>query len=180
MSDAETSRNADIRRGGRARTVGETAARLTRPLFQRRGLADGALARDWHLIVGEMLAKASWPEKIAFPKGQRTGGTLHLKLAHGSLALELQHLEPLVLERVNGYFGYAAVSRIRMVQGPLPAPLEERPSRYHEPPELSTEDEDTLRRRTAEVADPELRQALERLGRAVGRRRLSGGDSESN
>lgn len=180
MSDAGTSRGSDRRRVGRARAIGETTAKLTRPLFQRRGLADGALARDWSLIVGEMLAEASWPERIAFPKGARSGGTLHLRLAHGSLALELQHLEPLVLERVNGYFGYAAVSRIRMVQGPMPEPVEPQPSRFRELPELGAEQEQSIRQQAAEVTDPELRAALERLGRAVGRRGLSGGKPDSN
>lgn len=180
MSDADIPRKADARRVGRARTVGETVAHLTRPLFRRRGLADGALARDWPLIVGEMLAQSSWPERIAFPRGQRTGGTLHLRLAHGSLALELQHLEPLVLERVNGYFGYAAVSRLKMVQGPLPDAAPPAPERYPELPELGSDDEATLRRRTDAVDDPELRQALERLGRAVGRRRLSAGTNDGN
>ena len=40
----------------------------------------------------------------------------------GSAALELQHSEPQLLERINGYFGYPAVARLRLIQAPLALP----------------------------------------------------------
>ena len=95
-------------------------------------------------------------------------GTLHVRIDSGSLAIELQHLEPLLIERINGYFGYRAVARLKLLQGPLSKRRKASPpaARALEPGE-----EEELVRHLCAVDDPELRQALESLGRAViGRR----------
>ena len=47
---------------------------------------------------------------------------MHLRVASGGLAMELQHFEPVLVERINAYFGYPAVARVKLIQGPLPAP----------------------------------------------------------
>ena len=72
--------------------------------------------------------------RAACPRGWRAapggrGGTLHVRVGSGALALELQHLEPVVIERINTYFGYRAVERLKLVHGPLPAPRGRAPRR---------------------------------------------------
>lgn len=152
------------RRGGGPRALSATLDRLTRPVFRRRGFAEGAVLTDWPAIVGTHLAERSAPEKIV-PAGPRGEGTLHLRIKDGALALELQHLEPILLERINGYFGYRAVSRLRMIQGPLPPQNVAPPSRTPAPlePDENARLEDLL----AGVEDDALRERLESLGRAV-------------
>jgi hypothetical protein len=149
------------RRGGGLRALAASLPKVTGKAFGRRGLAAGGLVADWPSIVGAQLAAVSLPRGLS-----RAGeGTLTLRVEPGH-AVTLQHLEPLVIERINGYLGYRAVSRLRLQQGPLsgqPGPL--RP-----PSAPLTEDEETrLRARTATVSDETLRGALERLGRAVKR-----------
>ncbi len=156
------------RRGAGPRALAAVIDRITRPLFGRRGFADGAVIADWPAIVGPRLAADSAPERIDFPRGQRTDGTLRLRVAGGSLATELQHLEPVLVERVNGYFGYRAVARVRLVQGPVTERAEAPPRRPE--PETDHPDPD-LAARLAEVGDPELRAALEALGRSLAARR---------
>ena len=77
---------------------------------------------------------------------------------------ELQHLAPQLIERINGYFGYAAVARLQIIQGPLPhaAPPARRP-----PAALDAARQRALNKRLESIGDDPLRQALERLGRAV-------------
>jgi hypothetical protein len=144
--------------------VGAAAARLTKPIFAKRGLADGAIVREWAAIVGAKLAAESAPEKIAYAGDQGTEGTLHLRIANGGLAVELQHLEPLLIERINGYFGYCAVARVRLVQGPLPTPPTRRCGASRP---LSGVEEDALARCLAGIADATLRARLDALGRAI-------------
>jgi hypothetical protein len=86
----------------------------------------------------------------------------------------VQHLEPLVIERVNGYLGYRAVARLRLQQGPLGG---HRPPARPEPPPLTPADEARLREQTAAVEDEPLRGALEKLGRAVRQESARDGDS---
>ena len=152
------------RRGGGPRALAAVVAAVTRPLFGRRGLADGAIVGDWAAVVGPRLAELSAPERIVYPRGERRQGTLHLRVAGGSLAVELQHLEPLVVERVNGYFGYQAVARLKLIHGPLPAP---EPTATPAPRALTPAEDEMLRRLLAGVEDRELQGALESLGRAV-------------
>jgi len=142
---------------------------VTRPLFGRRGLADGAIVHQWATIVGEHLARWTAPEAIRYPrhrdpKGRRTDGTLDVRVANGGTALELQHLEPLVIERINTHLGFSAVARLRLVNGPLP--------RRGPPPvpasrPLSPEMRTALDRQLKTVGDPELRAVLGGLGSAI-------------
>jgi hypothetical protein len=154
------------------RALGEAVAALTRPIVGKRGFVRGGLVADWETIVGERLAASSFPERVSYPPKQSHGGTLHLRVASGSLAMELQHLEPQLIEKINGYLGYDAIARVRLIQGPIPHGS--RPAARALPPRpLSEEEEAVLAQALADVADPELRAALAALGRAVITRRPS-------
>ena len=95
-----------------------TLPKVTRRTLGRHGLAEGGLVTDWAAVVGATIAERSLPLRLSFTGGERREGTLHVRVS-GALALELQHLEPQVLERINGYFGYRAVARLRIHQGPV-------------------------------------------------------------
>ena len=62
----------------------------------------------------------SSPESIRFPAGKKAGGALTL-LVEGAHAPLIQHLTPMIIERVNRFFGYAAINRIVFRQGKPPA-----------------------------------------------------------
>lgn len=152
-------------RRNRTEPLGNSIGRLTKPLFGRRGMADGTIARDWQAIVGPAIAGHSQPEKITYPSRERTAGLLHLKVDNSAMALQLQHLEPQLIERINGHFGYRAVARLRLVHGPLPEPVVTAKSR--DAPEPSPARRRQLADTLAGIDDPELRAALEKLGRAL-------------
>ncbi len=157
---------ASTSRGRGPRALGEAVAALTGPIIARRGFARGALIAEWKTIVGERLAANSVPERIAYPPKRSSDGTLHLRVASGSLAMELQHLEPILIERINAYFGHRAIVRVRLVQGPVSAP--ERTAERPPPPRpLTDEEEADLNARLACVGDEALRTTLAALGRAV-------------
>lgn len=153
-----------VRRGGGPRALAQAVSRVTRPLFTRRGLSGGAIVEDWPVIAGEHLAARTLPERITYPTGRQDGGTLHLKVESGGLATEVQHLEPLLVERINGYFGYKAISALKLVQGPLPRRAESPPPKTAA---LDENQERILAGHMSTVDDPELRSALEALGRSV-------------
>ena len=101
------------RRSG-LRPAGEAASRDRGPIVARGG--GGVLARlkaEWSAVAGAELAAQAWPEKLG------RDGALKLRVAPG-FALDLQHRAPLVIERINVFFGRAAVTRLVLVQGTLP------------------------------------------------------------
>ena len=134
------------------------------PALRRRGFAQAEAIMHWPAIVGEELARHCCPEKLSYAPGTRNDGTLHVRAA-GSFAVELQHLAPRVLERINCYFGFRAVARLALVQAPLPPARRARSSPSARC--LSPAEEAALTRATAEIADPGLRHALAKLGRRV-------------
>lgn len=152
----------------RATALAGLVTKATRSAFRRRGMADGTILRDWPAIVGPELARRCVPEMVRYPKGERDGGTLHLRVESGGLATELQHLEPLVVERINGYFGYRAVIALRIHQGPLPASreIDTKPVRPLDEAEIARVDA-----AVAAIQDDDLRRVLTGLGRAVAARR---------
>ncbi len=161
MKNGEADAGFRTARGPRA--ISSSVARLTKPLFRRRGFADGAIVAEWERVVGAFLASRAAPERVVYPKGKRRDGVLRLRVADGALALELQHLAPQLVERINAHFGYGAVAEIKIVQGPLP----KKPEKRRSVRSLDKMSEQRLARELDAVDDDELRRALERLGRAV-------------
>ncbi|GAA3996488.1 DciA family protein [Sphingomonas humi] len=143
-------------RQGRARAAGELALDIGGLAFKRFGFVQGAVVSRWTEIVGERYAKVSTPESIRFPTGRKSGGTLTLAV-DGAHAPLLQHLAPMIMERVNAFFGYEAVVKVVFRQGTRarPAPRPERPKPAPVPRELGQ----GLR----EIPDAELRTMLESL-----------------
>ncbi len=152
------------RGGSGLKALAQTVDRLTRPLIRKRGFADGTIIHNWDDIVGPALARHSAPEKLVFPMGAKINGTLQLRVENGSFAMELQHLEPILLEKINAYFGFKAVSGIRIIQAPLPETKS--PFANNRPP-LDSESEQNLQQSLDTLTDPDLRNILERLGRSV-------------
>ncbi|HTI86383.1 MAG TPA: DUF721 domain-containing protein [Alphaproteobacteria bacterium] len=152
-------RNKDTRRG--LATAASAVARIAKPLFRRRGFAEGAIITDWPAIVGAHLSSIVTPERLAFERDRRDHGTLMVRVAP-AFGPEVQHLSPQIIERVNVHFGYPAVAQLKILPGTMPErrvppPLEPAPP----PP-----DESTLAD-IANVPDEGLRAALERLAKAL-------------
>jgi hypothetical protein len=143
-------------RSGRARRAGDIVGAIGGVAFKRFGFVQGAVVSRWGEIVGERYARVSSPESIRFPAGRKSGGVLTL-LVEGAHAPLMQHLTPLIIERVNRFFGYEAIDRLVFRQGrpAAPPPSLKRPELRAVPKELG----EGLR----QIADPELRACLESL-----------------
>jgi hypothetical protein len=153
----------EMRRGGGLRRLPDLLSSLLDPTARRRGLAEAKLLTEWPTIVGPGLAGRCQPIRLG-KSTDRQGGVLVLHVA-GTAALELQHSEPQILERINGFFGYRAVSRLRLIQA-SPAGSRSRPA----PPvdrSLSVVDEAELAEAVRDIRDPGLRIALQGLGRSL-------------
>ena len=147
-------------RSCRPRSAGDLVGAIGDPSFRRFGFVQSAIVSRWAEIVGERYAKASSPESIRFPTGKKAGGVLTL-LVDGAHAPLIQHLTPMIVERVNRFFGYAAIDRIVFKQG-RPAARPARPAR----PQLRAVPNE-LGEGLREIADPELRACLESLAARI-------------
>lgn len=162
MARGKQSDQPEERRYG-VRQVAVAADRVTRRAFGRRGFAMTELLTRWPMIAGESLARHSAPERLRFPQGKAEGGALWVRV-DGAMGLELQHLQPLLIERINAHCGFRAVRELRIVQGPIGRP-QARIAAKRRP--LAPAQLQALQLELAAVADPELRAALARLGGGV-------------
>jgi hypothetical protein len=150
----------DRPRSCRTRSAGDLVGDVGGQSFKRFGFVQGSIVSRWAEIVGERYARVSSPESIRFPAGKRVAGVLTL-LVDGAHAPLIQHLTPMIVDRVNRFFGHSAIDRIVFRQGKPPAaqPRPVRPQLVPVPKELG----EGLR----EIADPELRACLESLAAAI-------------
>ncbi|WP_156140948.1 DUF721 domain-containing protein [Sphingomonas sp. 37zxx] len=143
-------------RSNRARPVADLLPQVGGAAFKRFGFVQSAVVSRWHEIVGDRYARVSAPESIRFPHGKRAEGVLTLTVG-GAHATMMQHIAPEIIERVNRFFGYAAVAKLVFRQGEIRRPTRPvaRPPRAPVPADLG----DSLR----DIADPELKAVLEAL-----------------
>jgi hypothetical protein len=155
-------------RGGPAKPIADLMPQIGRAAFRRFGFVQSAGVTRGPEIVGERHAQVCMPEAIRFPPGEKSEGILQLVVlpAHAPL---IQHVIPEIIERVNRFFGYKAVVRVKLRQGAVKPPE----SRYgaeqraKAPPSLKPipmELGESLR----DIGDPELRTVLESLARSLG------------
>jgi hypothetical protein len=138
---------------------------LTRAVFERHGFAYGEALMQWDAIVGERLAQHTRPLKVKWPRQhsspQKLGGVLMVQAAPG-FALELHYETPRLIERINSYFGYGAISAVKIVPG-SPA----RHSRSLKAAAVPPEEAAAIKERLAGIAEGGLKEALARLGAGV-------------
>lgn len=155
-------KGSDRPRVGGPRQIADLMPQIGAAAFRKFGFVQSSIVTRWAEIVGAHYADISAPESIRFPVGKKAEGTLQLTVMSGYAPM-IQHVLPDIIERVNRFFGYAAVARIAMRQGEVRAtPGERRPPPRNLKP-VPVELGDSLRG----IGDPELRAVLESLAQGL-------------
>jgi hypothetical protein len=135
--------------------------------YARQGFAARELVTRWAEIVGPDMAAHCEPLKMQWPRpveGQpQEPATLILRV-EGPMALEIQHTSDVVLERVNRFFGWSAVGRLALRQGPL-----SRRERRTAPSAPDANEVKQVAQTLSSIEDEQLREALARLGASIKR-----------
>ncbi|MEZ5668400.1 MAG: DciA family protein [Alphaproteobacteria bacterium] len=154
------------RRGGRARPIGRLVARVAAPALKKRGLTRAELLVDWAQVVGPYFAAHTAPLKLSFPRGRSDAGVLQLAVAPG-LAVAIQHEAPRLIERINGWFGHAAIGRLTLTTAGPPVRAARR--RMPAPPAAAA-----MPAAVAAMDESPLKLALARLNRHFAGRTAAG------
>ena len=139
------------------------------PAFAAQGFASTDILAAWPEIVGERLARFCRPAKLEWPRRRRGAedgsgpepGTLIVRV-EGVFAIELQHLAPVVVQRINAHYGWACVGKIVLkqdrvgVRGATGTPRGIDPARRGE-----------VAKAVADIENEGFREALDRLGVAA-------------
>ncbi|MEC3951156.1 DUF721 domain-containing protein [Sphingobium sp. HWE2-09] len=149
-------------RTGAPRAIADLMPDIGRAAFRKFGFVQSSIVTRWAEIVGAHYAAISAPESIRFPVGKKADGTLQLTVMSGHGPM-VQHMLPDIVDRVNRFFGYAAVAKVAIRQGDIrPATAERRPPPRNLKP-IPVELGNSLR----DIGDPELRAVLELLAQGL-------------
>lgn len=153
----------------------EPAAGLLREPIRKagesRGFAITRLLTHWPEIAGRDLAGLCRPVKVSYGQGG-LGATLSV-LASGAAAPLVQMQLPMLKERVNACYGYAAIARIKVTQTSAQG-FADAQTAFTGPSNIATPSPQTLLKArqvvdtlTDGVGDSSLKSALERLAENV-------------
>jgi hypothetical protein len=147
--------------------LSELAGKTVADALARQGFASTGIVTHWADIVGAEVATHAEPMRMSWPRRVHEDApepaTLVLRV-EGPVALEIQHLSGVIIEKVNRFFGWRAVGRIQIRQAPL---RRRGPKVRPAPPDPAVVAR--LAAGMADIKDEELRGALARLGAAVKR-----------
>ncbi len=151
-----------------ARLVGDLVTGVIDPALRKKAGISISLLRSWSEIAGQDLAERTRPLKIDWPRRDAQGddfkpGTLVLACDQ-SVVLKIQYQTGELISRLNSFFGYSAVERIRLVQRPVTPWRDMRPKPE---PKLSDDESARIAEITRNIDDSGLRKSLERLGRSI-------------
>ena len=153
---------------GNATPISDLATTILDPVLRKRAGISIGLVQSWEEIAGPRLAARTRPEKIQWPRRMNENDPFEpavLVIAcEGTAALYLQHETGEVISRVNAFLGFAAISRIRIVQKPV-ATASAEPRQAPRP--LTAVETSRLAGVVENIEDDGLRASLERLGATI-------------
>ena len=138
---------------------------VTRKALGRKRTVLGSLMAAWPSVVGEDMGRLTVPERVTLAGGGgRAQGVLVLRVATAD-APTVEYAVPALRDRINAHYGFAAITRIKLIQVPV-AGRGRAP-----PPPLGASGKDTspseLSPAVAQVDDDDLRRSLASLERAI-------------
>ena len=95
--------------------IGNSLPKIVDKNIKEKNFLEVSLIKKWREIIGDDIAKFCWPIKIVFSDIKNLNGLIFLKTKRGrSMEIEFKNEE--IIEKLNQYFGYNAISKISVVQ----------------------------------------------------------------
>lgn len=142
-------------------SFGADVRKLVGPLLGKKGMIQADVLTHWQDILGKELSCGVTPFSVSFSK--QKGAVLIVKAFSGAYAVEFTARKEQIKERLNFYFGYAAISDIRVMQGGTFTP----PCPKQETDDFSATGTEEIRQLSAGIENESLREALIRLGMLI-------------
>ena len=119
-------KNEESKRAFVPKTIGDSLKKINRDIANKYGKIEYLIIAKWPKIVGQFFANHSEPTKISrIPDGENDNGDviysnyLHINVSPVA-AVEFQHFKDKIIDKINSYFGYKAISNIRLKQNFIP------------------------------------------------------------
>lgn len=103
-------------------SIADTLRAINKKFLYKYGKLDFTIHAKWGDIVGKFFVNHSEPQKITSVANSvnESGETIYDRYLHVNVspaaALEFQHFQDKIIEKVNSYFGYKAIKGIKIYQ----------------------------------------------------------------
>ena len=95
--------------------IADTLPKILKTKLKKANFVELSIIKNWKEIVGDDIAKNCWPIKIFFSDGNNSNGKIVIKVKRG-WSLEIEYKNQEIIEKLNQYFGYKAISKINIIQ----------------------------------------------------------------
>lgn len=130
--------------------------KLLKPYATSQGFSDVRVLSQWPAIIGHEFSQHVRPRAVR-------NGVLWLEVADSVWAMQVSHMQTQLIERINSYFGYAAIQRIRTEQTYFSPRAQKQAARFHVLPVHEAQ----AARQLADIKDATLRERLQRIGALI-------------
>jgi hypothetical protein len=148
-------------------SLGSIFIPLVKSALSAEDLVGVDILLNWRDIVGNEIFSYCQPIKTKFnPKDNNR--TLYLEVPSGGFALEIQHKEKYIIDKINSYFGYNTIHKINITQNINMQIKQNNEEKYvAKDKKISEEDEKYLLSLITEIKDDKLRENLVKIGKNV-------------
>ena len=151
------------------KTIGETLQNFTKQFSNKYGKTEYLIFSKWPQIVGSFFADHSEPEKInRIPDEENEMGEktyrnfLNVKVSPAA-AVEFQHFKDKIVEKINSYFGYKAITDIRLQQNFIP----KKKTNIKKKNKLNNISSNIFNKEINNLKNKNLEKSLEKLGQSI-------------
>ncbi len=115
-------KNTESKRTFVPKKIGDTLGKVNRVFSNKYGKIEFLILSKWPQIVGSFFAEHSEPEKISRITEDIDEfdqpifkSFLHVRVSPAA-AVEFQHYKDTIIEKINSFFGYKAITDLRLQQ----------------------------------------------------------------
>ena len=167
-------KNSESKRTYVPKKIGETLARINKNYSSKFGKIEFLILSKWKQIVGSFFADHSEPDKISRITEEFNEfdepiykNFLHVKVSSAA-AVEFQHYKNTIIEKINSYFGYKAISDLRLQQNFIPEKkIKSNINLYNQ--DLSEKEKASIKSEINDIKDEELEKSIVNLGASINR-----------
>ncbi len=155
--------------GNDLESLGNIFRPIIKDVISAEDLVQIDILLNWKYIVGEQMAAFCFPVKAKYNPRENVR-TLFVEVPAGGYALELQHREEQVLEKINSYFGYKAVHKLNISQNIKRKPVAGQKNREKDvskDKKIDESEKQWLKAAVQDIKDEKLKEILIKLGESI-------------
>ena len=167
-------KNSESKRTYVPKKIGETLTRINKNYSSKFGKIEFLILSKWTQIVGSFFADHSEPDKISRITEEFNEfdepiykNFLHVRVSPAA-AVEFQHYKDTIIEKINSYFGYKAISDLRLQQNFVPEKKIKKNINLYDN-DLSEEEKVSIKSEINNIKNEELEKSIVNLGASIKR-----------